>query len=165
MGWITPVRPSHCVEQFFRNVLQLLESKVAPERLALGVREFHSVGGSKVVRWRQRWWWLLGSKALSLKTKTWFPLKTSVWDTPVGSQSGKGKWNCYRSALSCYTRFAPVIRCARPDRGILPSSLPRVAACSCTRFSTTTSTSIPVPALAVVVLLPPQSSGCSLLLC
>ena len=39
------------------NVLQPLHSKVAPERVALGVREFHFVCVSEAVRWlrRRRW--------------------------------------------------------------------------------------------------------------
>ena len=44
VGWMTPqFNSSHVDEQAFGNTLQFLDSKIALERPALGVREFHSV--------------------------------------------------------------------------------------------------------------------------
>ena len=44
----------HVVEQAVGNMLHFLDSKVALERPALGVREVHSVGVSEVVCWLRR---------------------------------------------------------------------------------------------------------------
>ena len=47
--WMTHSSACYVVEQAFCNMLHFLDSKVAPERPALGVREFHSVGVSEIV--------------------------------------------------------------------------------------------------------------------